>query len=190
MKDNKQHRRHKNTAASKLFNTSYVPTISELVITKHGPSYENVTTLGKTWRTNIEYKPEIEEFLISRTRLFIRTLDTRDSNSTNPQFLRSLTNMIADYLSKYTARSSQQLTRKKAIQFLTNALYDNFNYIQTIIRMINIKKDAANQTPGRRGNRVRKYKQTKTNSNQKTPVVKVNGFMMTKYKPMKTDKIK
>ena len=56
------------------------------------------------WRVEIDYSITVEKFLLTQTKLFINTLDSRDKNTTNPMFLKSLVNEISDYLSKYIMR--------------------------------------------------------------------------------------
>lgn len=122
----------KQTAAQKTF-SAYTKYISKLVIEKYGPSYSDPQEIRNRWRNLIPYCPEIENFLIFQTKMYIRFLDSRDSNSTNPQFLEALVKLMADYLSAYTMQKNSNITRKKAKELLRAELYDNCSYIQHLL---------------------------------------------------------
>lgn len=73
------------------------------------------------------------------TRTFIRTMNRADSNSTNPQFLDSLTTDIADYLSGYTCRGlpadkykTKTARRNAAKAIIKSAIFTDFPYIQKL----------------------------------------------------------
>ncbi len=114
----------KQTAAQRAFSL-YTKQISELIISKYGPSYSTYEDVKNTWRNVIPYTKEIENFLIFQTKMYIRLLDSRDPNSTNLQFLSALIYLIADYLSAYTMHADAYLTRKKAKEYLKKELYEN-----------------------------------------------------------------
>lgn len=59
--------------------------------------------------------------------------DSRDSNSTNPEFLKALITLIADYLSAYTQNNPEITNRKKAKEQLNRALYNQSAYIQNLL---------------------------------------------------------
>jgi len=120
------------SAAQRLF-AQYVKYITQIVVTEYGPSYSDPKEIRNTWRYTFSYSKKIEDFLIFQTKMYIRTLDARDSNSTNPQFLRALVKLMSDYLSAYTMRSSDTMTRKKAKQVLESALYEQSAYIQNLL---------------------------------------------------------
>ena len=131
----------KQTAAQRVF-SSYTTYISETVIETYGPSYANQETMRNTWRNKIPYTDEIADFLVFKTNMYIRFLDARDSNSTNPQFLQALTHLIADYLSAYTMHSPKKLTRKKAKEILNKLLYDNSAYIRNLLERQAMERNA------------------------------------------------
>lgn len=133
--------KRKQTAAQRVF-SNYTVYISNMVIEQYGPSYSSQLEMRNTWRCKIPYTDEIEDFLIFKTKMFIRFLDSRNSNSTNPQFLDALTRRMADYLSAYTVRSLKRETRKKAREQLRITLYDESTYIQNLLLRQAINRDA------------------------------------------------
>ena len=139
MKKNKNNK--KQTAAQRAF-SSYTTYISETVIDTYGPSYANQETMRNTWRNQIPYTDEIADFLVFKTHMYIRFLDSRDSNSTNPQFLEALAREIADYLSAYTVRNPKHANRKKAKEVLKIELYDESSYIQNLLARQAAARDA------------------------------------------------
>lgn len=130
-----QHQFNKSSAATRMFSKNYTAYITELVMAEYGPSYTSVQTHGKQWRNIIKWTPEIEEFLILKSKMFIRLLDSRDSASTDPRFLLALTRLMADYLAKFCMMSPDVPTRKKAFKNLHTQLYDNFGYIQHLLNI-------------------------------------------------------
>lgn len=131
----------KQTAAQKTF-SAYTGYISKLVIEKYGPSYSTYEEVRNRWRNLIPYSAEIENFLIFQTKMYVRFLDSRDSNSTNPQFLESLAKLMADYLSAYSMQNPKYATRKKAKEMLKKELYDNCSYIQHLLARQAAARDA------------------------------------------------
>ena len=131
----------KQTAAQRVFST-YTIYISNMVIDKFGGSYTTLGTIHNTWRREFPYSKEIENFLIFNTKMYIRFLDSRDSNSTNPQFLEALAREIADYLSAYTVRNPKHANRKKAKEVLKIELYDESSYIQNLLARQAVARDA------------------------------------------------
>ena len=121
----------KDTAAQKQFE-NFVRHITELFLPEFGKSFMTQENTGNRWRTECDYKPEAEKFLILESRTYLHVLDYRDAKSTNPDFLKSLTNLMADYLSAYTMRAGG--TRKNAKEALKAALYSENPYIQQLLR--------------------------------------------------------
>ena len=103
---------HKQSAAQRIFG-QYAVCITEKLLEKYGPSYASQSVIRNTWRNTFPYDKRVEDFLIFETKMYIRNLDRRDSNSTNPQFLLALTKLMADYLSAYTMKSNDTKTRKR-----------------------------------------------------------------------------
>lgn len=140
------------TAAQRTF-SQYVKYITKIVLEEYGPSYANPNEILNTWRKLFPYSKTVEDFLIFKTKIFIRTLDGRDSNSTNPQFLQALIREISDYLSAYTMKNPNIHTRKKAKTLLFDALYNQSAYIQNLL---NRQMIARNQRDAKH----HKYKRT------------------------------
>ena len=127
------------TAAQRTF-SQYVKYITKILLEEYGPSYANPNEILNTWRNLFPYSKTVEDFLIFKTKIFIRTLDGRDSNSTNPQFLQALIKEIADYLSAYTMKNPNVHTRKKAKMLLFDALYNQSAYIQNLLTQQSIAR--------------------------------------------------
>ncbi len=125
--------KHKHTSAVQKLFSQYITYIAQqIIISEHAKSYMTPTESRNKWRVMIDYKPEVEEFLIQKTKVFIRLLDLRDSNSTNPVFLKSFVNLVADYLSGYTAHN-KNVTRRSEVKRLTKVLWDENSYIQGLL---------------------------------------------------------
>ena len=127
-----KHRHHNGkTAVQELF-SKYVVDIRDQVIYEHGKSFMTAKETGNKWRDQIDYSKRVEQFLIDKTKVFIRLLDKNVSNYTNPQFLEAFVDEVADYLSKYTMRGSG-LVRNQERKALKRILWDNNTYIQGMI---------------------------------------------------------
>ncbi|MBR4624838.1 MAG: hypothetical protein IKO56_04795 [Alphaproteobacteria bacterium] len=103
----------------------YEQTIAKQVIDTFGGSYQTYKTLGKTWRQKMDYNPSVEDFVILKTRVFLRTLEQRDKSNINMMY--SVCYKISDYLSKYLAKKSPDLTRKMAKENMMDKIFFNFN---------------------------------------------------------------
>ena len=113
-----------------------------MVYQKYGPSYSNFDTSRNTWRATVRYDQGIEQELILFTKTFVRTIGNTDSKYTNPQFLDAFIKLVVDYLSAYTMRSPLYNTRKDAKAALTKTLWDDFAYIQQMLRVQASKRTA------------------------------------------------
>lgn len=131
----------KQTATQRTFAT-YTREITALFLDKYGTSYATQENTRNTWRETCAYSAAAYDFLILQTRVFIRLLPHDKSSSTNPQFLDSLTSLMADYLSAYTMKQPNIANRKQAKEKLKDALYNEFGYIQTIIQKRQAKRAA------------------------------------------------
>lgn len=130
-------------SAARIKFSEYVKYISDYMLINYGPSYSTRTNVRK--RT--EYKPEIEQDLIFQTRTFIKLLSSSSSNSTNPEFLRALTNLMADYLSGYTMHKPNCPNRKKVKELLQSELYDENPYIKDLLARQAAAREARNHKP-------------------------------------------
>ena len=153
----------KQTAAQKVFSTHTIH-ITNMILEKFGPSYATKAEVRITARRKIPYAPEVENFIIFQTKMFIRFLDSRNSDSTNPQFLNALTNLMADYLSAYTMHNHNIPTRKKAKEILKHTLYDNSSYIQKLLARQEMEREARDK---RRNNVYKKSAQHRKNQKNK-----------------------
>lgn len=121
-------------SAAVLQRADFIRFITEAVIAQYGPSYATPQSLGNRWRDVIPYSAEVEQFLISQSRLYLRVTNFGDeSKATNPGFLKALVNEMADYLSKYTMRAKEGMLRRDAEKALKRALFDNNSYIQGML---------------------------------------------------------
>ncbi len=99
-------------AARKYFNQCWYD-ISSAVVDKFGGSYQNMDTLGRTWRQQVPYSPDVEDFVIYETKLcLVKVLPDYCLRDLNLSY--GLCNGIAGQLSKYMAKKSPELTRAVA----------------------------------------------------------------------------
>ena len=87
---------HKHTPAVHSTLSNYIEFINKEVIEHYGKSYMTPENTRNKWRNEIEPSAQTEEFLISKSKLFLDMMDSRDSKSTNPAFLKSLINENLD----------------------------------------------------------------------------------------------
>lgn len=158
-------KRNKISAAQKTFST-YVKYITEEFLEKYGASYSTAESVKNTWRHKTPYNKEVEDFLIFKSKMFIRLLDTRDSNSTNPEFLKALIDLISDYLSAYTQNSPENIKRKKAKEQLNRVLYDQSTYIQSLLEKQAMKHAKNNRRQKQYVREARNKKSEKQNALQ------------------------
>ena len=82
----------------------YIDYIAESIITKYGKSYQRAEDIKDNWRKTVEYSPECEEFLITKSKHFLRLFPITSRDYKSPVFLRSIIGLISEYLSVYSAR--------------------------------------------------------------------------------------
>lgn len=131
----------KMSKAAKKFYTKYEYDISTAVIGKFGGSYQTYETLGNTWRTKMEYRADIKDFLMFQTKTwFGKHLKTDNQGDTNGcisdlKMIYNLCGGIADYLSKYFAREAPDLTRAVAKQKIMNEIYfENSIFVEAFVK--------------------------------------------------------
>ena len=90
----------------------YSDFIATELLKKYGGSYQTTQTFSKLWRQQLEYHQSVEDFILATTRVFLLMLPTDTRHNMNLMY--TLCYNIADYLSKYTAKKSQEITRKEA----------------------------------------------------------------------------
>lgn len=125
------------TLADRL-TTEYSVWISEEIYDKYGIGKNQTMTCPRgiseqklAWRNLFAWSNEMEQFIIEKTKTYIRLLDHRDSNTTNLRFLRALTNRIAVYLSGWAVNAPHR-TFADATKIFTDALYDNSSYVRGV----------------------------------------------------------
>lgn len=187
MPSNKE--KHSTRKSDQLFG-QFTRFITNEVVDKHGSSYMTAEKIGNKWRSEIPYSDEVEHFLISTSKLFLRTLDTTDPDCTNPKFLESIIKSMADYLSKYTMRAlipanskdcDIKKARKSAEKFLFEALYTNNRYIKNLLEKKQVKKKLESQpreiSKQRKRTRIKAIKEAKQIANQVQIVfIEVNQY--------------
>lgn len=113
-------------ASTKVITAQYINFIAEEVIDNFGGSYQNIQTLGKTWRQQMPYNPATERFILKQTSLFLRMLDIRDLGNFNMMY--KVCYNIADHISKYLAKKSPDLTRKVVADKVLNDIFFESEY--------------------------------------------------------------
>lgn len=131
---NKKDKNYEPGKASKERFGEFVRFISGKVIKKFGKSYDSADEIRSKWRTKYEYTPEIEEYLIRKAKFFIETFDSKVASTYDLGFLHAVLNEIADYLSLYTMRKRNGMSRKEARTELQKALWTenpHINYLRS-----------------------------------------------------------
>lgn len=107
-------------ASKEVITAKYIQFIATEVIQKFGGSYQTYQTIGRVWRQRMDYNQQVENFIIDRTRVFLRLLNECDRGNINLMY--KVCGNIAEYLSKYMVKKSPDLLRKD----VTNALLHKF----------------------------------------------------------------
>jgi len=110
-------------ATTKIITAQYISFIADEVIDKFGGSYQNIQTLGKTWRQQMPYNPATEEFILQQSNLFLRLLDVRDQGNFNMMYKVCFN--IADHVSKYIVKKSPDLDRRTVTDKVLNDIFFN-----------------------------------------------------------------
>ena len=103
----------------------YKEFIGREFIDKFGGSYQRYEEIGDNWRKMYTYAPECEEYLKSRTIIFLGTLPEKDGMCRNPRFLKNLISKISEFLSVYVAKQFE--TPDKERNKSTHVLIEYFN---------------------------------------------------------------
>lgn len=131
MQPNKQNLEQKKTFADVVLE-KYEAYISDAVYNEYGlglksTELETMEEQIAAWYDLHDWTESKEQFVIQSTRTFIRLLD-KDSNKTNLQFIKALTNRIALYLSQF-CRCRPGSSIKHARKMLCDALYNENTYV-------------------------------------------------------------
>ena len=104
--------------------------ITEKFLEEFGRSFETVAGSMYSWMSSYDYNPRAEEMIVLQTRTFIRSQNLDASVLKNAEFMRNLTNRMANYLSVYTIKSGRYKTLADAKEAMLAKLYYEFSYIQ------------------------------------------------------------
>lgn len=124
-------------ASQRTFN-AYVERLLPKIVEAYGYGISSVDSM-RDWYSKLSYRDEIENFLICDARTFIRSLNLKNPNNTNPMFLKKLTRKMSSYFAQYTVRSrlgydpTQPLfisdVYKSEVRRIHRKLFDDFRYI-------------------------------------------------------------
>lgn len=109
----------------------YSEYITDMVISEFGGSYQNRQELRNTWRIKFPYNAEYADFIMLKTKTFLRALP--DDNLRDLNFSYRLCQNIADYLSKYMAKgienngNGKNENKKSMNQDVLNQLFFDFD---------------------------------------------------------------
>lgn len=102
------------TASEQVFEEYKSYIIKELHENQYAPSFSTPESLTD-WQNVIEYSDRIKSFLTTKSIMFIATLNDKNSNCTCPYFLKALTAMMANYLSKYVMHGDARMMSGEAL---------------------------------------------------------------------------
>ena len=107
----------------------YFEFIATEVVNEFGGSYQNYQTAGKIWRQQFSYSKKTEDFIMHKTRLFLRTQDICDIGNLNMMY--KVCYNISKHLSQYLAKKSPDLSQKAVADEVLNKIFfdsDTFVY--------------------------------------------------------------
>lgn len=117
----------------KVIVAKYIDFIAAEVVQQYGGSYQTVQSLGKQWRQKMEYRPEIEDFIMQKTKLFLNGLPDNMQGNFNVLYLSCMD--MADWVSKYVAKKSPDIKRAD----VKNQVMDEIFY-NSVLRRQKFKK--------------------------------------------------
>ena len=117
-KHDKQH------ALAVLEFSNYVNYIVDKIIEGYGKSYQRAEDIKAKWRKTLEYSAECEDFLIAKSKHFLRLFPTTNHDYQSPVFFRNIIGLISDYLSVYFARKGIK-NRNICTADIRNKLYSD-----------------------------------------------------------------
>ena len=136
----------------------YSEYITDMVISEFGGSYQNRQELRNTWRIKFPYSVVCDDFIMLKTKTFLRALP--DDNLRDLNFSYRLCQNIADYLSKYMAKgienngNGKNKNKELKTQEVLNQLFFNFdifvnNFNKRYKKPVDITDDGwVNANPG------------------------------------------
>ena len=130
----KQRKDQNGKTVSDKTNDRFIAWIADQVYSEYGLGKTDNATVAKSdqkleWLTAHEWTADKEKFVINRSKLFIRLLDSADSNSTNVQFLQALVNRMTAHLLTFCQRAPNR-SRGCTRQMLKEALFENNSYVR------------------------------------------------------------
>lgn len=126
-------------ATNKRIFAEYTQYITKKFLDKYGTSYANAESVRNYWRDTAQYSPEIENFLVFETKVFIRIF----APTNNTWALHKLITGISDYLSAYVKKAPDTGSRNRARKKLYKILYKQSAHVQHIIIQKQAAKEAA-----------------------------------------------
>jgi len=100
-------------------------------IERFGGSYQTAENMKDIWRDSFVFRPECEQFLISKTKLFINLMGDCHT-SASPCFLRVITGRISEYLSRYICKKG--ISRNDCVNQLRDIFFVNNHHVGQEIR--------------------------------------------------------
>lgn len=118
----------------------------------------DLTNLWQNWVTELKYSEKLENFVVERSKIFLRIMKCSDANSKNPYFLKSLVNSMADFVSMYSCQSGL-VPRNQAKDALIYRLWNENEQIQGLLCHNSVKKNKSSKQRRKANQRDKKYKQ-------------------------------
>lgn len=111
----------------------YVQHITDSVVKADEPGIgASYLTRNDNWMEKVPLSNKMEQFLINSTKTFLNTMDTSNSLSTDPKFLKVLVREIVRYLAPYFAKS-RVLSVADAAVFLRKELWEKNWHIRGML---------------------------------------------------------
>ncbi len=107
----------------KVIVAKYIDFIADAVVGQYGGSYQTLQSLGKQWRQKMEYRPEIEDFILQKTKLFLNVLPDNIQSNFNVLYLSCMD--MADWVSKYVAKKSPDVKRADVANQIMDEIFYN-----------------------------------------------------------------
>lgn len=120
--------------AEKTFESYKIQIVKDF-IDAFGRSYQTPEQFKDNWYQEFEYTQKCEEFLKSKSKLFLILLPTDNASYDSPKFFKNLIAKICAYLAKYTQKKNKDLS--VCYHELFEDLFTNNPYIQNRIKQYN-----------------------------------------------------
>ena len=133
----------KQVAAAETQFEAYKNFIVQEFIDKFGGSYQTSSGMMDIWRNAFVFRPECEDFLMEKTKMFLFLLDNNHDHK-SPHFLKSLIGKISEYLSVYICKKG--VKRNTCTQQIKQILFDKNRYIQMMLRHYQSESNKASTT--------------------------------------------